>query len=210
MEQRITLHCVEGESRVRAELARSVLALGHHAEIYGSIEELVDHRPQAGIILARDDRKQGGIARLIDGLAERGIWLPVVATDSQPTTGRIVAAVKAGALDYLPLPVEIERLGATLDRIAGEAQRHLEARRRMIEARNRIAALSNREREVLEWLAGGSSNKTIARQLDISPRTVEIHRANMMSKLGARHPADAVRLSFEAGLEVPSATQRAA
>lgn len=205
MEQRLTLHCVEGDSRVRAELARSVFALGHHAEIYGSIEELVDHRPQDGIILARDDRKQGGIAPLIDGLAERGIWLPVVATDSQPTTARIVAAVKAGALDYLPLPVEVERLAATLDRIAGEAQRHLVARRRMIEARDRISSLSNREREVLEWLAGGSSNKTIARQLDISPRTVEIHRANMMSKLGAKHPADAVRLSFEAGLEAPRA-----
>jgi FixJ family two-component response regulator len=71
----------------------------------------------------------------------------------------------------------------------------------MIEARDRIASLSVREREVLEWLAQGSSNKVIARELDISPRTVEIHRANMMHKLGARHAAEAVRLKLEAKLE---------
>ena len=75
------------------------------------------------------------------------------------------------------------------------------ARRRMIEARDRISTLSTREREVLDWLAEGSSNKAIARELDISPRTVEIHRANMMNKLGVRHAAEAVRLRLEAKLE---------
>ncbi|MBL0922469.1 MAG: response regulator transcription factor, partial [Phycisphaerales bacterium] len=64
-----------------------------------------------------------------------------------------------------------------------------------------LAALTPREREVLDWLAEGSSNKAIARELDISPRTVEIHRANMMTKLGARHAAEAVRLKLEAKLE---------
>lgn len=54
---------------------------------------------------------------------------------------------------------------------------------------------------MLDWLAEGSSNKAIARELDISPRTVEIHRANMMTKLGARHAAEAVRLKLEAKLE---------
>lgn len=71
----------------------------------------------------------------------------------------------------------------------------------MIEARDRIASLSEREREVLEWLSEGSSNKVMARELEISPRTVEIHRANMMNKLGARHAAEAVRLRLEAKLE---------
>ncbi|MEM6267027.1 MAG: LuxR C-terminal-related transcriptional regulator, partial [Pseudomonadota bacterium] len=87
-----------------------------------------------------------------------------------------------------------------LDRIAKEAEVFGAARRRMIEARDRIASLSGREREVLDWLAEGSSNKVIARELDISPRTVEIHRANMMNKLGARHAAEAVRLKLEAKL----------
>jgi DNA-binding CsgD family transcriptional regulator len=61
--------------------------------------------------------------------------------------------------------------------------------------------LSRREREVLEWLSLGCSNKIIARELSISPRTVEIHRANMMTKLGAGHAAEAVRLWLQSGLE---------
>ena len=72
----------------------------------------------------------------------------------------------------------------------------------MAEARSRIGRLTGREREVLDWLTAGRSNKAIAREMAISPRTVEVHRANMMGKLGARHPADAVRLRLELGRDV--------
>ena len=101
----------------------------------------------------------------------------------------IVAAIKAGALDYLALPIKPDQLLRTLSKLEPEAEEFPLARRRVIEARNRIESLSGREREVLEWLSAGSSNKVIARELEISPRTVEIHRANMMAKLGAQHAA---------------------
>lgn len=201
MTQRMTLHCIDPQCRTRAELARAALALGHHAEVYGTLDELAHHGPQDGLILARDNVQSGGIERIIAALGEYGIWLPVVATASMPTTARIVTAIKGGAIDYLVLPVEQQRLAATLDRVAGEAGRQAEERHRVLEARGRIATLSNREREVLEWLSEGNSNKAIARELAISPRTVEIHRANMMSKLGARHAAEAVRLRLEARIE---------
>lgn len=68
----------------------------------------------------------------------------------------------------------------------------------MIEARNRLSALTEREHQVLHWLSEGNSNKSIARHLNISPRTVEIHRSNMMLKLGARHAIEAVRLALHA------------
>lgn len=205
MTQRLILHCIDPDSRTRAELSREALALGHHAEVYAATEELADHCPSEGIILARDNPHEGGIAGFIAALARHGIWLPVVATDPHPTTGRIVSAIKGGALDYLPLPVETRRFAAMLDRIGGEAAARIADRRKMVEARGRIAALSNREREVLEWLAEGSSNKAIARELAISPRTVEIHRANMMHKLGARHAAEAVRVRLEAQIDGPRA-----
>ena len=84
-----------------------------------------------------------------------------------------------------------------------EADQHAERRRREVEAQRAIAMLSRREREVLELLSAGCSNKEIARRLDISPRTVEIHRGNMMTKLGAGHAADAVRLWIDAQLDIP-------
>ena len=201
MGQRNIFHFVEGDIRTRADLARTAFAMGHHAEVYADLAELCEHPPQRGIIVARDRPEGGGIEATLDLLTRIGIWLPVVAMDEAPPTARVVAAIKSGALDYLSLPLEAERLDAMIERIGEEAIEHAEARRRMVEARGRIGALSAREREVLDWLAMGSSNKAIARELHISPRTVEIHRANMMSKLGASHAADAVRLRIEARLD---------
>ena len=200
MDTRTTLHIVDRSTRSRAELARIVFDLGHHAEVYSDIGELALRPPRDGIVLLRDEPTYRGIEPVIEELAGRDIWLPVLAMDAAPETGRVVDAIKAGALDYLSLPINADYLARVLQNIAGEAEAYVAARRRMVEARNRISSLSNREREVLDWLSRGSSNKAIARELEISPRTVEIHRANMMNKLGANHPADAVRLRMEAGL----------
>jgi len=203
MNERQIIHFVEADVRLRADLARATFALGHHAEVYADITELAEHPPQRGIVAVREDGADE-VSEVLDYLADRGICLPLVAMAFDPGTSRVVAAIKAGALDYLALPLDPQSLSATLARIRDEAREHAEARRRMIEARNRIGNLSHREREVLDWLARGSSNKTIARELDISPRTVEIHRAKMMSKLGAVHAAEAVRLRIEARLERPA------
>ena len=201
MTRKASLHFIDSSSRHRAELARVGFSLGHHSEVYGDMSELSVHPPREGIIIARDTAEEGGVATLLERLSRLGIWLPLIAVDVQPRPGRIVEAIKAGALDYLSLPLDPERFARCLTRIEKEAEVFGAQRRRMIEARDRIASLSQREREVLDWLAEGSSNKVIARELDISPRTVEIHRANMMSKLGARHSAEAVRLNLEAKLE---------
>ncbi|WP_390587833.1 response regulator transcription factor [Erythrobacter sp. MTPC3] len=201
MTRKASLHFIDSSTRHRAELARVGFSLGHHSEVYGDLSELSVHPPREGIIIARDNAGEGGVAMTLERLSRLGIWLPLIAVDVDPRPGRIVEAIKAGALDYLSMPLEPERVGRCLARIEAEAETFGAARRRMIEARNRIANLSAREREVLEWLTQGSSNKVIARELEISPRTVEIHRANMMNKLGAKHAAEAVRLKLEAALE---------
>lgn len=201
MEKRQNLHIVGGSSRSRAEQAHLGFDLGFHCEVYADTAELLSYNPDRGVVLAYDDPDCGGVARVLRTLAVDGKWLPVVGTSFEPRPGRVVDAIKAGALDYLSLPLREERLGDAIARIGDEADAYAEARRKMVEARNRIAALSPREREVLDWLAEGCSNKMIARELAISPRTVEIHRANMMTKLGAEHPSQAVRLRMEAHLE---------
>lgn len=175
--------------------------LGHHCEVYADIDELLALPPERGMVLARDDDGSGSVGLVLRRLASAGIWLPVVATSIDPRPARVVSAVKAGALDYLRLPLRDYRLSETVRRIDQEAAAYGAARRKMIEARSRLASLSPREREVLDWLAEGRSNKMIARELDISPRTVEIHRANLMVKLGAHHAAEAVRLRIEAHLD---------
>jgi len=201
MEQRITIHIVGGNSRSRAEQSRLILGMGHHAEVYSDLVELIDTPPQTGVIIASDEVLENGIAALLDELADAGIWIPLVAARPDPKVEEVVEAIQSGALDFLQLPLSETELKRMIAHVHTDAGRHAEARRRLIDARRRIGQLSNREREVLDWLSEGCSNKAIARNLEISPRTVEIHRANMMDKLGANHAAEAVRLRLEAALE---------
>jgi two-component system response regulator FixJ len=202
MEQRLTLHIVDRDSRSRAEQARTAFALGHHAEVYSDLGELFDRIPSGGIVLLRQQSMEGSPAELFDHFGELGIWLPLIVCDEGPQIERVISAIKGGALDYLQLPLETGRLARSLARVADEAHEQGLAHRRIAEARRRISKLSKREREVLELLALGFSNKLIARDLSISPRTVEIHRSNMMTKLRSVHAAEAVRLWLQSGLEV--------
>jgi len=192
------IHIVEPEDDLRAQIAQVAAALGHHAEVYAAIEDVADVQPDRGLLLIRDCDQWGGIARTVRYLVRQSVWLPVIATAAEPETARIVTAIRGGALDYLDLPVTREALSGAIDRAATEAPDHAATQRRLAEARRHIGALTRREREVLDLLTDGLSNKAIARELAISPRTVEIHRANMMAKLGARHPADAVRIRLDA------------
>lgn len=201
MDQRITLHIIGGTSRTRAEQSRLAFSLGHHAEIYSDLDELFDCPPQNGLIVACDDVLDQGVAALLDQFCHHGIWVPLVAATEKPGVEDVVNAIQAGALDYMALPLTEEELTRMIAHYHSDAGRHAEARRRLIVARHRIDHLSKREREVLDWLSEGCSNKAIARELDISPRTVEIHRANMMVKLGANHATEAVRMRLDAGLE---------
>lgn len=200
MEQRLKLHITGGDSRLRAEQSRLAFEMGHHAEVYSDLAELIDTMPRDGVIIACHNVLVGGVDRLLERLGEAGIWLPVIAASNDPDVDQVVQAIRAGALDYLRLPLTREEFARMAAHVVADGGRHADARRRLIEARQRIGLLSRREREVLDWLSEGCSNKAIARALEISPRTVEIHRANMMDKLGATHAADAVRLRMEAAI----------
>lgn len=194
------IHIVAESSAERAERARVCYSLGYHAEIYTSIDELLAAGPENGTVIIDDEEESAGVGRFFERMAQRGMWLPVVAVSRHIDPRRVVDAVKAGTLDYLSLPLDPEALVKALAQTERDASVHGAIQRRAVVARSRIGVLTARERDVLEGLASGSSNKAIARDLGISPRTVEIHRANMMAKLGATHAADAVRLRLEAAM----------
>ncbi|NVD43571.1 response regulator transcription factor [Qipengyuania atrilutea] len=197
---RPALHVIDGCSRRRAAFARAGMNAGYHVEVYASLTELLARPPQAGIVFLHDAQSDGGIAALGTGLGAHGIWLPAVVYAQEVEPARIVSAIRGGAVDYLAYPISSERLVTVVAEAEAEAVRLGEARRKLLTARRRLMDLSEREREVLEWLAAGCSNKGIARELRISPRTVEIHRSKMLAKLGAAHSAEAVRLRLEADL----------
>ena len=126
--------------------------------------------------------------------------LPVIVITGHGDISLAVEAMKIGALDFLEKPFDDDHLltavRTALDREADAARRHAEVG----EIHDKLAALSNRERQVLEGLVAGQANKTIAFDLGISPRTVEIYRANLMTKMAANSLSDLVRMAMVAGI----------
>jgi two-component system response regulator FixJ len=112
--------------------------------------------------------------------------------------GLAVQAMKAGAVDFIEKPFEKAVLLSAIEQGMERLMRATRDGSRAEEAGVRLQVLTPREREVLDGLARGLPNKTIAYDLGISPRTVEIHRANLMTKLGVRSLSEALRIAFAA------------
>lgn len=204
MSSRLAIHVLDDDHARRAQIARFAYALGHHAEVYSDPHELAAHAPEGGVVVALEDAVGGGVSGLRGLLNREGRWLAIIATSTNPSIAKAVQAIKDGALDYLPLPLEEHELSRVLDTVASEATELRARNQRKLDSRARIARLSMREREVVGLMANGQTNKEIGRTLGISPRTVEIHRTNALSKLAARHSSEAVRLWLEAGGEAAS------
>ena len=199
MTTRLAIHVLDDDHGRRAQIARCAFALGHHAEVYGDPAELAAHAPREGVVVALEDAVSGGVSGLLGLLNREGRWLAVIATSPSPSIDKAVSAIRQGAFDYVGLPLDERRLARALEAVTHEAGAVRERLMRESGARARLARLSGREREVVERMAQGLTNKEIGRDLGISPRTVEIHRTNALTKLGAKHSADAVRLTLEAG-----------
>jgi len=107
--------------------------------------------------------------------------------------------MKAGATDFLPIPYALDELLAALASAAADLSQADEHDQEANRARGRIAEMPVREREVLEGLLAGQTNKQIGQRIGISPRTVELHRAHIMEKLGARNAADLMRIVLSEG-----------
>jgi two-component system response regulator FixJ len=137
---------------------------------------------------------------LVRRLRALGIALPVIVMTGHGDIQLAVEAMKAGVMDFIEKPYKNEVMLAAI--AAGLAQRsENEARdEERAEALGRYERLSTRERQVLDGLVAGCANKVIARDLEISPRTVEIYRANVMGKMRARSLSDLVRMALTLGL----------
>ena len=133
-------------------------------------------------------------------LGERGVSMPIVVLTGHGDVSTAVRAIKAGAIDFIEKPFEkvvlLSAIVAAFERLDDANGRSARA----TDAAVAIAALTGREQDVLRGLAQGLPNKTIAFDLGISPRTVEVHRANLMAKLQVNSLSEALRIAFAAGL----------
>ena len=193
----LTVFIVDNDPAVRDSLSLLLSLRGYRTASFARSEDFLGActRESFGCVLA--DIRTPGISglELQAILAREGIELPVLIMTAHGDVSSARAAFKANAVDFLEKPLEDAQLLAGIEAaFARERARHAaqgEATRR--EAL--IAELSQREREVLALLVRGMSHRDVARELDISPRTVEAHKARIMSKLGAANLADLVRIA---------------
>ncbi|MYL97501.1 LuxR family transcriptional regulator [Novosphingobium sp. FGD1] len=189
---------IDSDMRRRAAISHVLSSSNIHVEPFEHVAELASSWPRSGVVLIHDE--PGAIEELIESMARQGEWFPIIAFSEQPAAQRIVQAVLDGAIDYIAWPISPEELTDNLSRAITRAESLGNAKLREVMARARVDRLTRREREVLGGVASGLSNRLIGEKLSISPRTVEIHRANMLNKLGANHTSDAIRIAIEASL----------
>lgn len=197
------VHVIDDDEPVRRALAIMLRSAGMHAEVYSSGVAFLDALPSLndtmiGCVLSDVRMPDLNGLELLHRLKERGFCRPVLIMTAHGDISTAVQAMKAGATDFLEKPFDdhvlIEACEAALRLRSGSAAAGTN------DAAVRVAALSPREREVLNLLMMGKSNKQIAFDLDISPRTVEVHRAHLIARLGVGSLAEAVRVAVQAEL----------
>jgi two-component system response regulator FixJ len=202
----LTVHIVDDDEAVRRSLAMLLQSLHQTVATYPSAEALLAAAaapeglaPGCLLVDVRMDAMDG--ITLIETLQRQGLSLPMVIVTGHGDVPMAVRAMRAGAMDFVEKPYAEERIVEVV-RAALGALRATDQRRLLeFQAAAQVAALSPREAEVLAALVAGKANKIIAFELGISPRTVEVHRAHLMEKLGVRSLPEAVRIGLAAGIQ---------
>jgi two-component system response regulator FixJ len=190
------VHVIDDDDAVRDSLAMLLDSAGIAVRAYDSATRFLALAPGLGAGCVLTDVRMpdmDGLA-LQRRLAEAGVTLPVIVMTGHADVPIAVAALKAGAVDFLEKPFDDERLIAAVRAALAasrDARRQAEATAGIVA---RLGSLTPREREVLDLMVAGNPNKTIAFDLGASPRTVEVHRARVMEKMGARSLAELVRM----------------
>jgi RNA polymerase sigma factor (sigma-70 family) len=206
IEERPVVYVVDDDPSVRKAMERLLSSSGHEAKTFGSASEFLDFNcpetPGCLILDIKMPRLSG--LELQDRLAEKDISFPVIFITGHGTVPASVKAFKAGALDFLQKPFKDKELLNAVSLGIEKHRRLLQERKEMKTLRARLETLTPREREVFGLVVRGMLNKQIAFDLGISEKTVKVHRARVMEKMGAESLADLVR--FAEKLNIRSST----
>ena len=192
------VHVVDDDDSVRRSVGFMLKTSGYRVCSYASGTEILKDAKclEPGCVLLDIRMPDMDGLEVQEALQERGVTLPVIIMTGHGNLDTAVAAIREGAIDFIEKPFEKAVLLSAVEQAFATLKRADSARTRSKDASVRLQVLTERERQVLDGLAQGLPNKTIAYDLGISPRTVEIHRANLMSKLGVRSLSEALRLAF--------------
>lgn len=197
-----TVFIVDDDDAVRASLAVLLETAGYKVEQFDSGTAFLEalSAAQTGCLVL--DVRMPGLSGLEvqEKLAERKATLPVIIMTGHGDLPMAVKAMKAGAADFIEKPFKAGEITESVRLALNKSAEYRHEAAQAEEIGKRLARLTAREREVLEELVIGNLNKVIAYNLDISPRTVEIHRARTMEKMQARNLAHLVRLAITAGV----------
>jgi two-component system, LuxR family, response regulator FixJ len=202
------VYVIDDDEAMRQSLAFLLGTVGMAVQTYESAVAFLDVAPtvKAGCVIT--DVRMPGLSgvELLRQLQERKLGIPVIVITGHGDVPLAVEAMKIGAIDFLEKPFDDEALLASVRSALNQLDQDQKRRAERGDVEGRLAALSNRERDVLQGLVAGLANKQIAYDLGISPRTIEIYRANLMTKMQAATLSDLVRMALIAGILDPAAT----
>ena len=201
MAHRGKVYVIDDDEAMRDSLDFLLGAAGFHVTLFESAQHFLDALPDASFGCVVTDVRMPGIdgIEMLKRLKASRSTFPVVIMTGHGDVPLAVEAMKLGAVDFLEKPFEDDRLIGMIDIALKQAESGAQTEAVTVEIAARIASLSPRERQVMEGLIAGLSNKLIARECDISPRTIEVYRANVMTKMQAGSLSELVRLAMRAG-----------
>jgi two-component system response regulator FixJ len=199
-DERRLVHVADDDDAIRRSVSFALKTSGFQVRTYESGSELLKGAPDiaSGCILL--DIRMPGMDGLEvqEALKAKGVTLPVIIMTGHGDVSLAVRTMKAGAVDFIEKPFQKAVLLGAIEHAMTRLNHAAGNREQAREAAIKLQLLTPRERDVLDGLAKGLPNKSIAYDLGISPRTVEIHRANLMTKLGVNSLSEALRIAFAA------------
>jgi two-component system response regulator FixJ len=201
MAHRGKVYVIDDDEAMRDSLDFLLGAADFDVTLFESAQHFLDALPDASFGCVLSDVRMPGIGgiELLQRLKANRSTLPVLIMTGHGDVPLAVEAMKLGAVDFLEKPFEDERLIGMIDVALKQAESGARSEAAAQDIAARIESLSPRERQVMEGLVAGLSNKLIAREYDISPRTIEVYRANVMTKMQAGSLSELVRLAMRAG-----------
>ena len=201
------VYVIDDDDAVRQSLEFLLKTAGISARSFESAKAFLEVMPQihSGCVITDVRMPEITGIDLLHQIKESKRDIPVIVITGHGDIALAVEAMKVGAIDFLEKPFDDDLLLAAVRAALNTDADMAKHKAELANIHDKLAALSNRERQVLEGLVAGKANKVIAFDLGISPRTVEIYRANLMTKMSANSLSDLVRMAMTAGiLEGPS------